>query len=107
MEIMIASRMASSLDPKTLKPWWQELTPSDGPYPDLILAQRENFYVLIAHRPGSWVVLVGEGKYSSPPDVPPLYTGFEHNQTVRAAERYIRQRDPSFKADWPQDLFGE
>jgi hypothetical protein len=106
---MIASCMASSLDPKTLKHWWQNLTPSNDPYPELVLAQRENFYVLIRHWPGNWIVVVGEGKYSSPPDdsVPPLCTGSSHTEVLRSAERYIRERDPSFKADWSKDLFGE
>jgi hypothetical protein len=108
LEVIIASCMASSLDPKTMKPWWQNLTPP-GAYPELILAQRENFYVLITHRPGNWIAVVGEGKYSSPPDdsVPPLFMGSSHTEVLRPAERYIRERDPSFKADWSKDLFGE
>ena len=60
---MIGSFMASSLDPKTLKHWWETLTPPPGADLQLILAQREHFYVLIGHRPGQWVTLVGEGQY--------------------------------------------
>jgi hypothetical protein len=110
MEIMITSSMASSIDPKTLKRWWQTLTPLDGPYPELVLAQRENFYVLIRHWPGNWVALVGEGKYSPIPENysgPFLCTGELMDYVFSVAERYVRQRDPSFKADWPKDLFGE
>ena len=98
-----------SFDPKTLQPWWQNLTPPGPPYPELVLAQRESFYVLIKHWPGNWIAVVGEGKYSSPPDdsVPPLFTGSSQTEVLLPAERYVRQRDPSFKADWSKDLFGE
>jgi hypothetical protein len=37
-----------SFDPKTLQPWWQNLTPPGPPYPELVLAQRESFYVLVS-----------------------------------------------------------
>jgi hypothetical protein len=53
--------MPFSFDPKTLKPWWEALTPWTADL-ELILAQRENFYVLIRHWPGNWIAVVGEGK---------------------------------------------
>ena len=103
MEIMIGSRCLFPVDPKTLKPWWQNLTPPDGPYPELVLAQRENFYILIRHWSGNWIAVVGEGQYSSPPDnsVPPLCRGSLMDEVLPVAERYIRERDPSFKPGSP------
>jgi hypothetical protein len=92
--------MPFSFDPKTLKPWWKTLTPPEE-VSDLILAQRKDFYVLVGHRPGLWIAIAREGKYASPPKdwEPILSKGSLSDDVFPVAEQYIRERDPSFKAD--------
>jgi hypothetical protein len=94
--------MPSSFDPKTLEPWWKTLG-SPEEEPELILAQRKNFYVLVGHRPGLWIAISREGEYASPPRdwEPVLCKGSILDEVFPVAEKYIRERDPSFKADWP------
>jgi len=72
---------------------------------ELVLAQREDFYVLLVHRPGYWAAFVGEGQYSSKPvGVPPYWQGTLEDPVIVAAEKYIRERDPSFQPGFPPRL---
>jgi hypothetical protein len=92
-------------DPRTGKPWWERFSHPGG-VPEYQFAQREDFYVLIAHLPGGWAGFVGEGKYSSLQiNQKPQWQG-EMTEVLQDAENYIRGRDPSFKGDWPRDLLG-
>jgi hypothetical protein len=97
---------STSFDPHTLKPWWVTLDSPDGVL-ELHLAQRKGFYVLLTHHPGQWVAIVGEGGYSGNLPASPniLAQGELMDFAFKPAERYIRQRDPSYKADWPSHLF--
>jgi hypothetical protein len=99
MKNPLLSVMPFSFDPKTLEPWWKPLTPSEE-IRELILAQRKDFYVLVGHIPGFWVAIAREGKYVSPPKdwEPILYKGSLHDEVIPVAEKYIRERDPSFMA---------
>jgi hypothetical protein len=86
-------------DPRTGRPWWDRLT-RDGEYPELILAQRKDFYVLLVHQPGLWAGFVGEGLYSSSPtEAEPRWEGELVDYVRRDAEKCIRERDPSFKGN--------
>jgi hypothetical protein len=84
--------------------WWKTLTAPEE-VPELILAQRKDFYVLVGHIPGVWIAIAREGKYTAPPKAPKdwepiLYKGSLLDEVIPVAEKYIRERDPSFKADW-------
>jgi hypothetical protein len=73
----------------------------------LLLAQRKDFWVLMTHSPGLWAGFIGEGQYSSPPiGQEPQWQGEMMDYVFSDAEKYIRERDPSFKEDWPPGLVG-
>jgi hypothetical protein len=78
---------------------WQNLNPGEDP--EFILAQRADFYVLLAHRPGWWQGFIGEGQYVSPPGSQPRWEGGIEDTVREDAEKYIRWRDPSWRSGDP------
>jgi hypothetical protein len=95
----------STNDPKTTHPWWQTMTPK-GVYPELRLAQREEFYVLLVDDGVRWAAFVGEGEYSTLVEGEPRWRGETMEHVYRDAENYIRDRDPAFKQGWPSHMVG-
>jgi hypothetical protein len=84
-------------DPRTGKAWWERFN-TEGKLPEYRLAQRQDFYVLLAHLPGLWAGFAGEGEFSFLPiNTKPRWQGEMMEEVLKDAEEYIRERDPSFK----------
>src|SRR5260370_16774791 len=91
-------------DPKTGNRWCHRLS-REGGYPELLLAQRKDFWVLMTHSKGLRSGFIGEGQYSSPPiGQEPQWQGEMMDYVFNDAEKYIRERDPAFKEDCPPGL---